>query len=397
MLLDVGESDWLYLSGIIYGCLIVIFIIVGIAYLNQGKKKEGDAERSILYSFGGFIIAWGISRFFFIIRNEQVLVDFPVVFEVFRLLMQVWSILASFLMLFFYERVYKRTRYLLSTIPIGIIVLYIIFFGEIGSFIMNNIGPVIFFILELLIVLNITRSSRRELKTLGSILFIGMGVGQLGLAMTNEQLFTNHVVIWVIGPLFATIAAPIFYIPLRVHPERLKQPVKFWAAFGIGLLSACAVLLVYYIVAKVNPVMLAFGIVYIILLIIVVVQAIQDSRVKGTGIAAPGGAPNVLGMFERPKQVTEEEVSISKEKRVCLVCKGPVARYNVYICPECNAMYHQRCAKILEGLENACWACETPFDEEKPVKLSKDEIPKEEGFVVGSKKDAEIVPKGKKI
>lgn len=71
--------------------------------------------------------------------------------------------------------------------------------------------------------------------------------------------------------------------------------------------------------------------------------------------------------------MTEEEVSISKERKVCLVCKGGVSRYDIYICPECDSLYHQKCAKTLEGLENACWACETAFNESKPVRLTKEE------------------------
>ena len=76
--------------------------------------------------------------------------------------------------------------------------------------------------------------------------------------------------------------------------------------------------------------------------------------------------------LSRPSEITEKEVSISKEKKICLVCKGKVARYN-YICPECDTFYCVNCANTLEDLENACWVCETPFDETKPVKPYKRE------------------------
>ena len=69
-------------------------------------------------------------------------------------------------------------------------------------------------------------------------------------------------------------------------------------------------------------------------------------------------------------EITEEEVSISKEKRICLVCKGKVIRYNVFICV-CNTFYCEKCAHALENLENACWVCEAPIDESKPVKSFK--------------------------
>ena len=69
---------------------------------------------------------------------------------------------------------------------------------------------------------------------------------------------------------------------------------------------------------------------------------------------------SIYESFARPQKVTEEEVSVSKEKRICLVCKGAIERLN-YVCPECNALYCVRCSEVLSKIENACWACETPF------------------------------------
>jgi len=80
----------------------------------------------------------------------------------------------------------------------------------------------------------------------------------------------------------------------------------------------------------------------------------------------------------KKEDLTEEEVSISKEKKICLVCKGKLSRHNIYICPGCDTFYCQKCAYALENLENACWVCETPFDESKPVKPFKKEEEMEE-------------------
>ncbi len=70
-------------------------------------------------------------------------------------------------------------------------------------------------------------------------------------------------------------------------------------------------------------------------------------------------------------QVTEEKVAISKEKKVCLVCRGEVLKFS-YIC-ECGAIYCENCARALANLENVCWACEVPIDSLKPVKPFKEE------------------------
>jgi hypothetical protein len=82
-----------------------------------------------------------------------------------------------------------------------------------------------------------------------------------------------------------------------------------------------------------------------------------------------------VSKFKR-EDITEEEVSISKEKKICLVCKGKAFRFSTYLCPGCEAFYCAKCAQALIELENACWVCDAPIDESKPVKPFKrdDEI-----------------------
>ncbi|MFX1339347.1 MAG: B-box zinc finger protein [Promethearchaeota archaeon] len=75
------------------------------------------------------------------------------------------------------------------------------------------------------------------------------------------------------------------------------------------------------------------------------------------------------GLFRltnRPDQITEEELTYYKQQEVCLVCKSRVGGYNIFICEKCRALYCEKCARALEDIENACWVCDTPFDESKP-------------------------------
>ena len=62
----------------------------------------------------------------------------------------------------------------------------------------------------------------------------------------------------------------------------------------------------------------------------------------------------------------EEKVVISKEKKICLICRGEVLRFS-YIC-ECGALYCENCARALSNLENECWVCDIQIDSLKPVK-----------------------------
>ena len=94
--------------------------------------------------------------------------------------------------------------------------------------------------------------------------------------------------------------------------------------------------------------------------------------------------------MKKPAQITEEEVSISKEKQICLVCKGIVLKFN-YICPECRTFYCIKCVDALTNQENACWVCSAPFDESKPVKpFQKEEKIEEIEIPKKPKKKSEI-------
>ena len=96
-------------------------------------------------------------------------------------------------------------------------------------------------------------------------------------------------------------------------------------------------------------------------------SSIKSESVESTPPVGKEKRPDIFGMFTKPQKVTEEEVSISKEKKICLVCKGNLSRV-LYMCPECNTFYCKKCSEALSDLESMCWVCDAPFDVSKPVK-----------------------------
>ncbi|MHA2050811.1 MAG: tetratricopeptide repeat protein [Promethearchaeota archaeon] len=57
--------------------------------------------------------------------------------------------------------------------------------------------------------------------------------------------------------------------------------------------------------------------------------------------------------------VKEEEVTIHREKRVCMVCRGEVVGY-MYTC-QCDTIYCDKCTQALAEIENICWVCNAPL------------------------------------
>ncbi|MFX1595413.1 MAG: hypothetical protein ACFFBK_05045 [Promethearchaeota archaeon] len=74
------------------------------------------------------------------------------------------------------------------------------------------------------------------------------------------------------------------------------------------------------------------------------------------------------------ERVTEVEVMVYKDSHLCVVCKGNVGGFNVFICEQCKSIYCRSCANAVIEIENACWTCENPIDISKPVKLDKPKL-----------------------
>jgi len=70
----------------------------------------------------------------------------------------------------------------------------------------------------------------------------------------------------------------------------------------------------------------------------------------------------------KPGEITDDEVVFYREQAICLVCKGKVGGFNIFICKKCRALYCGNCARSLIDLENRCWVCDKPFDKSKPSK-----------------------------
>jgi hypothetical protein len=76
---------------------------------------------------------------------------------------------------------------------------------------------------------------------------------------------------------------------------------------------------------------------------------------------------DLFRLTKRPDNITEEEVTFHREKKICLVCKSRLEKFN-YMCPNCDALYCMNCAQALINLENICWVCDSSIDESKPIK-----------------------------
>ena len=104
---------------------------------------------------------------------------------------------------------------------------------------------------------------------------------------------------------------------------------------------------------------------------------LREEKIKAVEISDKEAMPEEfdISLIERltelsDEQLSEEEVTFYREQKICLVCKGTTLGFT-YICPDCKALYCEKCARSLIDLENACWICNSAIDKTKTVKIHK--------------------------
>ena len=233
----------------------------------------------------------------------------------------------------------------------------------------------IFVITFLYLTMSVSEVQNMALFMLTGYVIIVIGAGfqlpeSLATGLYPPELFPS---LYIIGSIF-------MLLPLYIDAETFlkSKPAFFWGIFVVAAVSVFSLALLFFFLTGVFTYLMGI-LVSIILLLLTLYLYSKTLRLNKEeasftgGIKKGDGDLDILNVFARPKKVTEEEVFVSKERKICLVCKGKVARYDIYICPKCDSLYHQKCAKTLESQENACWACDAPFDESKPVQLDKKE------------------------
>jgi hypothetical protein len=71
-------------------------------------------------------------------------------------------------------------------------------------------------------------------------------------------------------------------------------------------------------------------------------------------------------LLKARETLTEDDISLLKEKHHCLVHRGDIKGYS-YICYSCGAFYCAACVEAVKEIENACWSCQSPIDSSMPA------------------------------
>ena len=369
------------LERLLRGISITIIIICSIVYILRGREKSKSNEKILLDGFGIFILSVAISNLllFFLdyfmpgsYLNHNYIFSFPdssssftISFEeeIFSRFSGLISALGITTVIFSLEKTIKRTRYILTFINLIMVVSVFL-----PSFLFTSIYNNIFFadtFIVVIILYHLTKWSEKEFKAIASFLLLGF-IFWINANFINIYSGLDLISI-LVPPIFYLLGAIYMMAPLLINQELFAYTMRYRKNLGIIALIANlypVVFSIYYWL----PLNFTLPIISLNLLFIYIYYKIIKNLKNPEEQGPDAQSPDVLGLFARPQKLTEEEVSVAKEKQICLVCKNKLGG-NIFLCSSCGAFYCSKCSDTLAGMENACWVCESPFDESKPVNL----------------------------
>lgn len=386
---------------VLFGGIAMAILFIGfLFYMREARGKENFNERAILYAFSlfllcdaGFILSNLMEIFVlpvtfkhnafyidFTILNAQELTGYVIIYKIFTGLFYTSTCLA----ILAFEIIYKRTKYLL-TISFSILIIITLIAPYdlmVFNFLAYNFGS-FFFMLILVIYI---KWSQIEYKVISSYIMTGtVFVGHAVVIIGNVELIGYAFPVW-LPSVFFCIAGILLLFPLLIKTSDFSHNWKYWILFNSITIGVQIYLQIVTFVAGFPDYLIFSYFVYTIFYIIV--QYITIRYIKGyfdeilpkQDVASK---LNIYSTFTKPQKLTEEEVSISKEKMICLVCKTALSK-QIFLCSECGAFYCIKCSEALSDLENSCWVCNSPFNNLKPTKPFKIEE-KELGVEVSEK------------
>ena len=378
---------------LLWGVAITLSIICGFYYINKARWREDFQEKTILLGFACLIFGYSVTKIITYVIDfsfKGIYLNNTFVSEVDAYQQFTYDFIGFFfitiglvIFIFTFEIIYRRTKFLLTIINIIGSILILIF-----SFI-SPFDPLLSFLLILyfndyliysasLIIYLYTKWSKLEIKAVSAFLALGFVFLHTGTLFSFMYTKKYNEVPLITAPLIYIIGCFLMVIPFFINPENLRKAMKVWILV-ITIFLGNQVIFILIAFFSGGPIMdiinlITSGIFLIFLAYLYIKNILKTARLKENENISEDKI-GVLSIFTKPQKVTEEEVSVAKEKKICLVCKNELSREN-YICPNCKTFYCIKCSKTLSDLENACWVCNTPFDEGKPVKpfVSKEEV-----------------------
>jgi hypothetical protein len=366
---------WDPFERLMYGICIAVFFMTGILFLTKGKQQQESEGNKLMYAFAFFFIFFAIRSIFIFLSEFQYrgyiqegvfygeYDHYYPIYEIYVSLAHAFITLSFLSLLLGFEIYLKKTKYAL-TIMLALILVFLIVLPFEAEVLVISFVPGVVTIFFTIFVFYFIKNSPPELKSIACFLYSSFILIVLGILFTYPLTKSSISFPIYLGPVVFIISCLIIMVPLIINPDKLTKSMNYYITSIVVSVFVVCFSLPIILFMELPLFIKIFDVIIVILVGLFILHSypIMKSQVKSSV-----EDEQILSVFIRPRKVTEEEVSVSKDKKICLVCKGKVGRV-MYMCPECNALYCIKCFTALSNLENACWVCNTPLDESMPSK-----------------------------
>jgi hypothetical protein len=365
----------------LWGIAVAILFFCAMRYLSIGRNKENLREKLLMIGFSGMFFGLVLMRVFFFLRDLQVsgqfinhtfYGDYDNTLPLYFILLRITYIsgMAGFLsFILLYEISTKRTKYILSLTNVFFMISLILLPDKLlGTYVLVFIALDI--LLLLFILFSFTQSSQLEFKAVASVMIIGLIIFAIGHLLGSAFSKKNDIFPLEIAPILYIVGTLIAISPTYIDPKYFSNAILFWV-LSLGIIAIAITFTIAYVILfefqilfmPITWIILCPVIPMIIYFFYRIIKTIKSQEIATT----KEERKDFLKLFTKPQNLTEKEVALYKEQKICLVCKNKVSRL-LFICPECDVIYCQKCSIVLSNIENVCWVCNTAIDESKPSK-----------------------------
>jgi hypothetical protein len=379
---------------------LVLGYMASYFYYFRGRQNERKAERRLLYGFSMLVIGLTNSRacafiaMYFIqghYDGHTFVGDLDVFLPAYGIIATsgyIFQAIGFAQYFFMYESSIRRTKHFISILEctsLGFVFITAFFMSFEINTSLNTINMIINITFFLVTIVEITRLSEYELKAITILLVVAMVLAVISMGLDLDDIKKVGLIPRSIPQALVMISWLFGMAPLLVNPRRFKKTFRLWLVLGVvslGFLSTLFAFFIFLYSTSLLPLWLVIASLAACVILFLIVYSVMRmlKREMEKAILRTSAVP--LAVFSKPQKLTDEEISVSKEKQTCLVCKVELSRLN-YICPACKALYCTRCSEAVSNLENACWSCNTPIDPGKPIKTVEPEAEEQIGELKG--------------
>lgn len=321
---------------------IIALIFCSILYISKGLKRDTLDEKILMFGFASFWVSIALIRVYFYFTDffleGSYTGDLSTIFQTYSA--------THYIFLYFYLYLYI---YVLVNV-VSLSVMYIWF----------------------------SIRSKKEFQAISSLMTIGFAVFLIGWAFEIWIIKSVNIIPPAVPSLFVLIGALVAFAPLIINLEFFsKRVANILVIISIGFILLFLSLTIFAVLDMEGVVIIIIVVAAFVLAIVVtymivlVIKSVITPSTAVVGLEKKAELKDFMKMFAKPQGFTEEEVAFHREKKICLVCKNKISRFN-YVCPECDALYCIKCSNALADLENECWVCQTAFDESTALKAIKE-------------------------